>query len=147
MHMCISGELFMPCFLFNTSSGNKQSCQAHIVKTSPPSNLSHLGSQEFMAKSSPPIESWEEPAETRHPPHLTCHLILSPFWTCLAPRGDATDSACLTPIPQHLRSHLKLQLIFPHSQRLLGQPGLRNVPSKSNAVRALWRFEHYTSVM
>lgn len=98
MHMCISLELFMLCFAFNTPSCNSKAARHKAVKTPLPSNPSHLGWRIYGQVIAPETEA-ERPGPLLKlgtllfdaPPHFVS------FWTCWTPRGDATDSAVWHP--------------------------------------------------
>lgn len=115
MHMCISLELFMPCFVFNTPSCKSKAARHKAVKTPLPSNPPHLGWRIYGQVIAPETE-----AERSLPGPLlklgTLLLDAPPhfvsFWTCSTPRGWCHWQHCLTPIPQHLPGHLELRLGF-----------------------------------
>lgn len=100
MHMCISLELFMLCFVFNTPSCKSEAARHKAVKTALPFNPSHLRWRIYGQVVAPETE-----AERSLPgPSLKLSTLLfdAPphfvsLWTCSTPRGDATDSAVWHP--------------------------------------------------
>lgn len=152
MHMCISLELFMLCFVFNTPSCKSKAARHKAVKTPLPSNPSHLGWRIYGQVLTPETE-----ADTSLPGPL---LKLCTFFlhapSHFVDFSDVFDTAgwchwqCrLTPIPQHLLSHLELQPGF-----LSFHPPSSPSPSLHFKICypnqrwcALLRYEHYTSVM
>lgn len=115
MHMCISLKLFMPCFVFNTPSCKGKAARHKAVKTPLPSNSSHLGWRIYG-----PVFAPETEAERSLPgPLLKLGTLLFNAPPHFVSFLDMFDTAgwchwqrCLTPIPQHLPSHLKLRLGF-----------------------------------
>lgn len=111
-HMCISLELFMLCCVFNTPSCKSKTARHKAVKTPFPSNPSHLGWRIYGQVLTPETE-----AERSLPgPSLKLSTLLldAPshfvrFQTCFNTSGWCHWRRRLTPIPQHLLSHLELR--------------------------------------
>ena len=100
MHICISLELFMLCFVFNTPSCKSTAARHKAVKTALPSSPSHLGWRIYGQVLAPETEA----ERTLPGPSLKLGTLLfdAPphfvsFWTCSTPRGDATDSTVWHP--------------------------------------------------
>lgn len=133
--MCISTELFMPCFVFNTPYFNGNAARHKSVKTPlPPEHPSLAG--EFMAKSSPLRQKLRgarlDPRWNSAPSCLTHHLILSAFGRC-----DTADMRCLTrsflstcPVTWSYGSAFHLS----PSRWLLRQPTRQNLLPKSKVL-------------
>lgn len=140
VHKCISAQLFMLCFVFNTPSCKSNAARHKAVRNPLPSNLSHRGSRIYGQVIAPETEAERESAETRHPlvfdapPHF-----VSRFWTCSAPRADATDGTVWHPFLSTCpvtRSHSSgFSSLCPSSKKApLLQPTFQNLLPKSKLV-------------
>lgn len=92
MHMCISVELFMLCFVFNTPSCKSRTARHKAVKTALPSNPSQRGCRIYGQVLTP--ETGAERSLPGPSLKLSTFLLDAPshfvsFWTCLTPRGDS----------------------------------------------------------
>lgn len=112
--ICAYHSSYLCSVLFSTPRLVKAKAARHkAVKTPLPSNPSHLGWRIYGQVLAPETEA-ERSLSTGPRLKLGTLLFDAPphfvsFWTRSTPRGDATDSGCLTPIPQHLPSHLELR--------------------------------------
>lgn len=140
-HMCISVELFMLRFVFNTPSCKSEAARHKAVKT-PSLQPVPPWPENLWPCHRPWDRSWEQPAwalaETRHPlvwrTTLFCLLL-----DALETAGWCHWQRCLTPIPQHLPSHLELWLgvSSPHPPPVAPTPAYtsKNLLAKSKVVR------------
>lgn len=152
--MCISPELFMLCFVFNTPSCDSMTARHEAVKTHFPTPPYLAG--EYMAKSSPLRQKLRGALRgpslwNSAPSRLMHHLIFVPLFGCAIHRGgDASDSpvwhpflstcpvtwsygwgfSSPPPLPSIPPPHLHFKICYPN-QRCCALLGL----------------EHYTGVM